>query len=79
MKNNWKQVFDPRDEYLKVYVHKITGNIRVIYPKARKWAQKAAYKIYRNMKLGEPTEKGVPNIVKGLWAKIIYEAFKSKK
>lgn len=40
-------------------------------PIAPKWAQRAAVLIYRDMKSGPPTEKGVKTIVRGLWAAII--------
>jgi len=67
---NWKRV-EKENPYLKVYVNDKTGDIRVIYPKVPKWAQKAAMLIYRDVKQGAPTEKGVKNIVCGMWAKMI--------
>ena len=68
--NNWERV-DKDEKYLKVYVHKKSGNIRVVYPRAPKWAQRAALKIYRDLEYGLPTQKGVKDIVLGLWAKMI--------
>lgn len=70
---NWERV-QKEDKYLKVYFHKKTGDIKIVYPKAPKWAQSAALAIYYDTKSGVPTEKGVRDIVCGLWAKIIAEA-----
>jgi hypothetical protein len=71
---NWKRVTEGENPLLKVYEHKKTGNIRVIYPKAPKWAQRAAMRIYVDLESGGmPTDKGVTDIVLGLWAKIISE------
>ena len=58
--------------YCKVYVHNKTGNIRVIYPTAPKWAQRAAMLIFEDVVYrGVPTKKGVKDMVKGTWAKMI--------
>lgn len=73
LNKNWKRVGD--NPYLRVYEHERTGNIKVIYPKAPKWAQKAALIIYNDLQLGGiPTKKGVKDIVCGLWAKIIADS-----
>jgi len=72
---NWTRITKGENPYLKVYGNK-KGDIRVIYPKAPKWAQKAALLIYADLKNGEPTEKGVKDIVRGLWAKMIAESAK---
>ena len=72
---NYKQIIDGENPYLKVYVHEKTGNIKVIYPKAPKWAQRAAMMIFNDIEEdGMPNEKGVKDIVLGLWAKMIAEA-----
>jgi hypothetical protein len=71
---NWTYVKD-ENPFLKVYVHKKTGNIKVLYPTAPAWAQKVALAIYRDVETNElPTPKGVKNIVRGLWAKMISDA-----
>jgi hypothetical protein len=70
MNKNWKRMKDESGS--QVYVHRKTGNIKVIYPKAPKWAQRAALRVFRDLqKGGEPTEKGIRNIVKGTWAYLI--------
>ena len=72
---NWKRIVEGENPLYKVYVHRKTGNIRVIYPKAPKWAQDAAMSIYRDLEEGGmPTEKGVRDIVRGLWAAMIARA-----
>lgn len=56
------------------------GDINVIYPKAPKWAQKAAMKIWNDMEdYGKPTRKGTKDVVKGLWAKIISDSVPKRK
>lgn len=62
-------------DFVKVYER--NGNFRCVYPKAPKWAQKAAVRIWKDLQRGgPPTKKGVKDIVRGQWAKIIYEASK---
>lgn len=64
------------DHYVKVYENS-KGDIKCIYPKAPKWAQKIALAIYKDVeKNGPVTKKGVKDIVKGQWAKMISEAAK---
>ena len=72
---NWTRI-ERNTPYVKVYEHVKTGAIKIVYPKAPKWAQKAAMLIYLDNKGGPVTEKGVKDIVLGLWAKIIFEASK---
>lgn len=70
----WKEITagDERQKGLRVYVHDITGDIRVIYPKAPKWAQRAAMDIWRDIEEGGPvTKKGTRDIVCGTWAYMI--------
>ena len=76
---NYKRIIEGENPYLKVYVHKKTGNFKVIYPKAPKWAQRAAMLIYNDIEEdGIPGGvKGVKDIVLGLWAKMIAEAKKA--
>jgi hypothetical protein len=77
LNKNWKRVEKDENKFLKVYVHKKTGSIHVIYPKAPKWAQKVAEEIWEDIKEGGmPTESGVKDIVRGLWARMISEAAK---
>ena len=77
MKSNWER--HPDEGFVKVFVHKTTGDIRCVYPKAPKWAQKVAFQIWKDTQsAGEPTAKGVKNIVKGQWAKMISEAAKEQ-
>ena len=74
---NWKRI-EKENPYLKVYVNK-TGKVRVVYPKAPKWARKAAMLIYEDLESGGiPTEKGIKDIVCKLWAKMISESQKEK-
>jgi hypothetical protein len=71
MKNKWKLI--EVEDYVKVY-EDAKGNIKCVYPKAPKWAQKAAFQIWADQeKNGPVTKKGVRDIVQGTWAKIIYE------
>lgn len=71
---NYKLV---EDGTVKVYEHIRTKNIKCIYPKASKWAQKIALEIYYDAELnGFPTEKGKKDIVQGLWAKMIQDGVK---
>jgi hypothetical protein len=72
----WKLVEDRN--FTKTYENS-KGDIRVVYPKAPRWARKAAMKIWRDAeKNGFPTQKGTRDIVKGLWAKFIADAAKSR-
>ncbi len=79
-KSKWKEVFDKRDSRrgLRVYVHEVSGDIHVDYPKnVPEWAQKAALAIYRDLEDGGmPTKKGVPDIVKRMWGYMIAKAVK---
>jgi hypothetical protein len=76
---NWTRIEEKESPYVKVYEHNKTGNIKVVYPRTPKWAQKAAMLIYNDLKNGPPTEKGVKDIVRGTWAKMISEAAKGAK
>ena len=46
--NNWIRI-EKENPYLKVYEHIKTGEVKIIYPKAPKWAQKAAMLIYNDL------------------------------
>lgn len=77
---NYTRIVDKRDSpYLKVYRHNKTGNIKLVYPKAPVWAQKAAMLIYYDMYQGPPTPKGEKDLVRCLWAKIISETYKESR
>ena len=81
MKNTkgWTRV-EKENPYLRVYTHDKTGNIRVVYPKAPLWAQRAAMLIYNDLESnGAPTEKGIKDIVRGMWAKMISESKKGSR
>ena len=72
---NWQRIEKDESPFLKVYVHKKSGNLKIIYPKAPKWAQDVAESIYRDAEEGGmPTEKGVKDVVRGLWAAMIAKA-----
>ena len=73
MASKWR--FTGVENYVKIYEDD-KGNIRCVYPKAPKWAQEIALKIYKDACEGMPTKKGVKNIVRGRWAKIISEGVK---
>jgi hypothetical protein len=78
----WKRVTKGENPLCKVYVRNVDGginDIKVVYPKAPKWAQKIAMQIYEDGKRGFPNEKGVNEIVRGLWAAMIAEAVKKEK
>ena len=62
------------EKHLKVFVHRETGEIRVIYPRAAEWAQKAAMLVYGCIANRHITKKGIKSIVRGQIAKIIEEA-----
>jgi hypothetical protein len=48
--------------------------------KPPKWAQEAALKIWIDIEsCGMPTKKGIPDIVEGLWAKIIADSAPRRK
>ena len=67
----WKLV--EVDNFVKVY--ELNGSFRCVYPKAPKWAQEVAVRIWKDMmRGGPPTKKGVKDIVRGQWAKMISEA-----
>jgi hypothetical protein len=73
----WKEetTKSDRKKGLKVFVHKDTGEIKVRYPKAPKWAQRAAMAIYNDiLEGGEVTPKGVKDCVRGTWAYMIAKA-----
>jgi hypothetical protein len=71
---NWK--LKETIDFVKVYENK-KGDIRCVYPKAPRWAQDVAESIFRDIEIGGlPTEKGVREIVRGQWAKMISEAAK---
>lgn len=73
-KKGWKLI--EVDNYVKVYTNE-KGDIKCIYPTAPKWAQKVAFEIWKDIEESGPvTKKGVRTIVKGTWAKMIYEASK---
>jgi phage terminase small subunit len=78
--NKWVRSKSKKDnKYLKVFTND-DGDIKVIYPKAPKWAQRVAFEIWKDVeKGGQPTKNGVKDVVKGLWAKMIYEASKGGK
>jgi hypothetical protein len=70
----WKLV--EISNFVKAYENK-KGEIRCVYPKAPRWAQDVAELIFLDIKInGMPTEKGVKDIVRGQWAKMISEAAK---
>jgi hypothetical protein len=72
---NWQRIEKGENPFLRVYVHKKSGNIKISYPKAPKWAQDVAELIYRDIEEGGmPTKKGVKDVVRGLWAAMIVEA-----
>lgn len=82
MSKNWNEIKDKRDACLglKVFVHDTTGAIKVIYPKAPKWASRAALRIYRDLeKGGMPTKKGISDIVKKTWGWIIADELRKKR
>jgi hypothetical protein len=64
-----------RKKGLIVLVNEDTGDIKVRYPKAPKWAQKAAMEIYNDIQeCGEVLPKGVKDCVRGTWAYMIAKA-----
>jgi hypothetical protein len=64
-----------RKKGLIVLVNEDTGDIKVLYPKTPKWAQKAAMAIYKDIQeYGEVTPKGVKDCVRGSWAYMIAKA-----
>lgn len=66
------------EDFVKVYAR--NDDIRCIYPTAPKWAQQAAVRIWEDLRRGGiPTKKGLNDLVRGQWAKFIYEASKKKK
>jgi hypothetical protein len=70
----WKLV--ETANFVKAYENK-KGEIRCVYPKAPRWAQDVSELIFRDIEInGMPTEKGVKDIVRGQWAKMISEAAK---
>ncbi len=72
----WK--FKTNGWFVKVYENK-KGEIKCVYPKAPRWAQDVAELIFRDIGAnGMPTEKGVRDIVRGQWAKMISEAAKKQ-
>lgn len=77
IKKTWKQVTKGENKFLKVFVS-TKGDVNVVYPTAPKWAQKVAYEIWKDAQ-SMPTRKGVKDIVKGLWAKMISEAARENK
>jgi hypothetical protein len=71
---NWK--LKEEVNFVKVYENK-KGDIKCVYPKAPRWAQDVAELIFRDIETGGmPTRKGVRDIVRGQWAKMILEAAK---
>ena len=76
--SKWREIFDKRDKALglRVFIHDVTGNIRVVYPKnVPAWAQKAALQIFQDIENGGvPTNKGVRDVVKKGWGYLIAKA-----
>jgi hypothetical protein len=72
----WKEVTckSERKKGLVVFVSD-DGYIKVRYPKAPKWAQRAAMTIYNDIQeCGEVLPKGVKDCVRGTWAYMIAKA-----
>jgi hypothetical protein len=72
----WKEITSKseREKGLKILVND-DGDIKVLYPKAPKWAQRVALAIYEDLQDGGvPTPKGVKTCVRGTWAYMIAKA-----
>jgi hypothetical protein len=73
----WKIIKEESVHGRKVYSDN-DGDVKVTYSKAPQWAQIAALEIYRDAEEnGFPTEKGIKDIVRMFWARIISDATKS--